>query len=329
MILRRTQKRPASSITVHRAEVAAEWERAVGNFASLDDRIPARLPGYFADRFAFVAAERLTGPIVPGFDLPAALESRDQVIERFRRPAVSIGGWVPELGSPTGLGDAYAEFLSLWREFITRHNVFPKPFCPLDRSKGTWREVFDDSVFYPRPPAIAGAEFFDRLGDGNRKAIIARWGASAPIDFFCLMHQFHETIHRNQVGEPLLCEVVQAAIWARFVLECGLSDFQHDPATGLSCIRESDLIARHSWLFEHSISGGLDTAQMIDAVAPSGTYWLLCRWANLFDQGCFNYNQYLNGVSDILDKALHGTPVAGLGWGGVRRNRHQQHSGKL
>src|SRR5207248_9292335 len=107
------------------------------------------------------------------------LVSRDQVIERFRRPTVSLKGWMPELDSPTGLGDAYFEFLSLWRDFVGRHNLFTKPFDLPDRSKDTWRAVFDDSVFYPRPPAIACANFFDLLGHRNRRAIIIRWGRSA------------------------------------------------------------------------------------------------------------------------------------------------------
>src|SRR5437763_11086869 len=106
MIVLRRQKKPSDSITLNRAKIDEEWGRAVQDYSSIDDRIPPQLPGYFADRFAFAVAERLPSPVVPGFDLPTALVSRDQVIERFRRPTVSLKGWMPELDSPTGLGDA-------------------------------------------------------------------------------------------------------------------------------------------------------------------------------------------------------------------------------
>jgi hypothetical protein len=76
--------------------------------------------------------------------------------------------------------------------------------------------------------------------------------------------------------------------------------------TGISAIREVSLVRVTPCLFPAALDARLDTAAMVDSIAPPGTYFLLCLLANRFDSGASRYRSYLAGVSRVL--AQYTTP---------------------
>ena len=121
------------------------------------------------------------------------------------------------------------------------------------------------------------------------------------MDFFCLMHQVHENLHKFQTGEPLLNEVVQAAIWVGFLdTNPDLWAFQIASDGGASAVRELRLVRRLDSLVEAAVRAGLDTARMVEAWWAPGTYFLTCLLANRFDGRQVRYNTYLNMLGLVL-----------------------------
>ena len=171
----------------------------------------------------------------------------------------------------------------------------------MDATECTWREVFDQTVFYPRGPAIPGAIFHDLISDQDRLAIKCHYGPHAPIDFYCFIQQVHETVHMTQIGEPLLNEIVQASLWIEFLdRNPDLWTFQRNSQTGRSAVRETSLIRKLPEFWRCAIDAGLDTATMIDNCGVPGTYFVLCLWANRFDAKLVRYAGYLSGVAQTM-----------------------------
>jgi hypothetical protein len=172
----------------------------------------------------------------------------------------------------------------------------------------TWADVFAGSVFFPRPPVFLGATFWDQLSDKARRSLVNEYGPSAPIDFFCFILQVHETVHTAQVGEPLLNEVVQAALWIDFLDAHDLWAFQTG-ADGAPLVREHHLVRDHSTLAASALAAGLDTAVMVDGIAPTDAYVNCCAAAARFDRGLMRYAEYLDLTSKIL---LHADDIEWL-----------------
>lgn len=198
-----------------RRAVQAEWSRHVADAHRADPKVPAAAPGYFLDRHAFARLTRprcITANPAPGFD-PRISRDRARLLELFCVPAKTLNGWRPEAEQLTGAGDFYQQLRSRWAGFAGDIGLPAEATEFVDAASSTWRAVFDQSVFYPRGPAIPGATFHDLIGDEDRLVIRRLYGPLAPIDFYCFIQQVHEAVHVTQAGEPLLNEVVQASLW--------------------------------------------------------------------------------------------------------------------
>jgi len=108
----------------------------------------------------------------------------------------------------------------------------------------------------------------------------------------------HERVHRCQTGEPLLNEVIQAAIWARFLSEEGLWGFQRDSDRTL--VREIRIVREFPELFVSALECRLDTAKMTASFAAKNAYFAFCLLANRFDAGFISYDKYLNHLAKLL-----------------------------
>lgn len=290
-----------------RARVARDWARSMRPLASHDARVPARLPGYFSDRFAFMAAHRGASSVeyeeAPGFDVESALYSYLETVRAALRPTHSLNGWAVDLHRQAELTDFYESLIRRWNEFAVGLSL-PSALTRLESlGQLTWHEIFERSIFFPRAPVISGPNFFDLLANSDREAARRRFGANAPIDFFCFMQQVHETIHAAQTGEPLLNEVVQAALWVRFLNDAGdLWCLQRNSATGRRCIAEAAVVDAHPTLVRWAVHAGLDTYRLVTANAVPGAYNLLCLWAHSMDRRRIRYREYLEGVRLALTR---------------------------
>lgn len=260
------------------------------------------MPGYFADRYAY---ELLLSPMRPTRAASPRLSKRDtrrprhEYLSECLLPAVNLDGWTPVLHAPTGVGEFYDELRERWSSHCERVSL-PMAVARLGDARAlTWLEVFDASVFYPRPPVFRGATYWDSLPEFRRRRITDQHGPGSPVDFYCFMQQVHETIHLVQVGEPLLNEIVQAAIWVEFLDKSNLWDFQRR-GDGSSLVREEKVVRRLDGLADLAVRTGLDTAALVDSVAPSGSYADCLAVARLFDRGQVRYSVYLDLVSNVL-----------------------------
>ena len=156
-------------------------------------------------------------------------------------------------------------------------------------------------MFFPRMPAIPGANYYDFLDDSDRKRVEASYGRQSAVEFFCFMLQVHEGVHELQVGEPLFNEIVQASLWIKFLDEGKYWDFQRNSVSGRSCNLEIRVVRRHPWIFQAAISSGLDTYSMIPPQSP-GTYSKICGLAAQFDDHESTYGGYLKAAQVLLDE---------------------------
>jgi len=112
------------------------------------------------------------------------------------------------------------------------------------------------------------------------------------------MGQVHERVHQFQTGEPLLNEVVQAAIWSRFLTEESLWAYQRD--TRRELVREMTVVNEFPELFDAALASGLDTAAMMADLGVGTAYFACCLLANRFDAGLLRYDQYLQQLLGLL-----------------------------
>lgn len=290
-------------IVAEREQVMEAWQAAAAEAAAFDARYPASAPGCFLDRYGF--ARLRSGSEITRVEVPRYtrhdFDERERRLDRFMVPAAAMGGWVPVAGEESGVGPFYEDLRERWAVYASGIGLPRSSGEIANAAELTWREVFDGSVFYPAGPAIPGATFMDTIDDANRRLVLRAWGPRGPVDFFCLMHQVHENLHKCQVGEPLLNEVVQAAIWVGFLdANPELWAFQVASDGGASAVRELPLVRRMDSLVEAAVLAGLDTAQILEASWAPGTYFLTCLLANRFDGRQVRYNTYLNLLGHVL-----------------------------
>lgn len=195
----------------------------------------------------------------------------------------------------------YQELRSRWNTFARRHGLPASLVSIPDASGRTWLDVFNDSVFYPRRPAIPGPIFFDLIAEQDRLLAVHLFGPGCVIDFYCFLQQVHESIHKVQVGEPLLNELVQAAIWVAFLNDSPeLWTMQRNSVSGACAVRELDTVRQHPQLVQAALATNLDTATLVDRSCREGTYFRCCLLANAFDANRFRYADYLARVSVLL-----------------------------
>jgi len=299
------RSRSTQRIMSRRLTAAWWWNLHAPKFHH-DRWLPRSIPGYFIDRYAFWLAKPIERfgyrPRPPKFNRRALGRTRDEYLRRYLLPSTALGGWMPIPSMATGVGDLYDELRSLWLAQCYRVGLVGSVTRIPDVRELTWRDIFDASVFYPRPPVFRGATYWDRLPDERRRRLIATYGSGAPVDFYCFMQQVHETVHAAQTGEPLLNEIVQAAIWTRFLDANSLWAFQ-TRSDGTAMIREYHVIRQHNHLLEQAVAAKLDTAVLLDRLAPTDAYELCCTAASVFEHSKINYARYLDVVCIILTRA--------------------------
>ena len=226
---------------------------------------------------------------------------RTRLLSSFCVPTQTLCGWQPKPEQPTGLTEFYWQLRARWAAFAADVGLPREVSDLMDATECTWEEVFAQTVFYPRGPAIPGATFHDLISDLDRQTIRCDYGPHAPIDFYCFIQQVHETVHMTQTGEPLLNEIVQASLWIEFLdRNPDLWTFQRNSKTGRSAVREISLVRKLPGLWEDAINADLDTAAMIENRYAPGTYFMLCLWANRFDAKLVRYTGYLSGVARTM-----------------------------
>jgi hypothetical protein len=107
-------------------------------------------------------------------------------------------------------------------------------------------------------------------------------------------------VHRHQLGEPLLNEVVQAALWVRFLDAENLWVLQRNLLTGRYCPQETPAVRPHPQLLDQVVAARLDTARWFEAHWVTEAYSVACLWASMFDWGRIRYRQYLDGICWLL-----------------------------
>jgi hypothetical protein len=274
-----------------------------------DPLIAPELPGYFIDRYALRELLGQTDYAESQLGMAPAGD-RATFLATAATPASRLHGWAPAPHDLTGASGLYSLPRQRWKAF-TRRAGLPAALSELPDARSlTWQQVMDDSVFYPGPPVFRGATFIDQLTDVRADALLSTVGPEGIIDFYCLMLQVHETVHRHQTGEPLLNEVVQAALWSRFLTEESLWAFQQGSDSSL--IRETPVVDRYPVLADAAIAANLDTARMIASIAADNAYFACCMLAYRFDHGAFRYAEYLTRLNGILSCRRDKTAIRAL-----------------
>lgn len=201
--------------------------------------------------------------------------------------------------NPHGLSPFYSELRHRWRAFGLRMGL-PNTWSDLpDATRSSWGEVLDRSVHFPGLPVFRGATFVDQLPGSTAEALLREHGRQGIVDFYCFMLQVHEVAHEVQTGEPLLNEIVQAAVWCAFLDAEELWDFQ--AADGICLVRERVVVRRFPELAQRAMDAGLDTPSMVRRMATSDTYTSLCLEAHHFDTGQLRYAAYLSEATRLLE----------------------------
>ena len=243
---------------------------------------------------------------MPGFPRNHTAHQRADILRRFLRPSRALGGWQANPEEPTSLSPFYGHLRFIWSDFAQARALPTGLLDVPDATHWTWLDVFNDSVFYPRRPAIPGPVFADLIDEQDRKVARDQFGDGWAIDFYCFLQQVHESIHRAQTGEPLLNEIVQASLWVAFLdRNPELWVLQRNTRTGGCAVREIAAVSSNSWLADSAVASGLDTARLVDERFDDGTYFRCCHLANQFDANKINYSAYLDQVSQLLRRAGH------------------------
>ena len=299
----------SSRITARRPAARAAWRAATAYASEHDYLVPSELPGYFVDRYAFGMLRwpaLIFRPAMPGFPRDHTARQRADILRRFLRPSHALGGWQANPEEPTSLSPFYGHLRCMWSDFAQAKALPIGLLDVSDATQWTWLDVFNDSVFYPRRPAIPGPVFADLIDDQDRKAARDQFGDGWAIDFYCFMQQVHESIHTAQTGEPLLNEVVQASLWIAFLDHYPeLWVLQRNTRTGVCAVREIAAVSSNPWLADSAVASGLDTARLVDERFDDGTYFRCCHLANKFDASKIKYSLYLDHVSRLLCHAAH------------------------
>jgi hypothetical protein len=290
-------------IVRHRAAAREEWSAKMESSKPLDPRVPVELPGYFCDRYAYAVAAGRPSLEMPGFDAVMGPSRFSELVTATWQPCEALGGWVPPTEEVATLGEFYDQLLADWTMFA-RSNGLPSKLAALQSARGQrWIDIAADSVFFPHAPAIPGANYFDFLSPDDQRRVIQASGPNAPIDFFCFMLQVHEAVHRCQVGEPLFNEIVQAAVWMRFLDECDYWRMQRNTSTGRICVLEFDAVRAHGWIFDAALQAGFDTAVLFKQSQMDKKYGEACAVAAQFDAGELRYRGYLRAIANLLTMA--------------------------
>jgi hypothetical protein len=292
----------ARSITVRRGRARRMWRSVRAKARRHDVLVAPTLPDYFVDRYAMQLHPAVVCPRRP-LSLPSTAGSdRCGFLASVVRPARRLDGWTPEPRGPTGVGDFYATLVDAWAAFCNSEGL-PNGLANLpDASGARWADVLNDTVHYPGPPVFMGATYVDALDAAAASDCLALVGTQGAIDFYCFMLQVHEGIHRYQIGEPLLNEVVTACIWSHFLDLSGLMGFQADKSRSL--IREARVVERRDWLFDAAIRSELDAACAIDSHLGGTSYFDCCALAFNFDRGRLSYRGYLDSLDELLGGGL-------------------------
>ncbi|MFD1044536.1 hypothetical protein ACFQ1S_02480 [Kibdelosporangium lantanae] len=289
-----------------RAQGRQRWAdcRTANPAAELD----VTMPNYLLDRYAFrCAMENRFG-----------VEIRDQFTEppsarvwltRTRRKlrgaddgrisAVDLDALAPDTAR-------LRDLLGRWREHLVGIGVTlsPEAFGPL--SGWTWLRIYRSSVLVPfYPPAILGPSFVDRVSEAQRRSLLLRYGTAGIWDLYTFLLRSHEETHREQRGEPMLCEFLLAALWCAFLDRHDQWHWQRNDSSGASLNLEEPYVRQLDLAADIISRAFHDTAGGITALAGAATYDELCLCAWLFDARAIDYRRYL----DLVTRCLCDIPI--------------------
>ena len=294
----------------YRALAALEWSKASkSTFQSQQVAQNEHLPGFFVDRYAFrlwISDQLGTPrPSIPEFDWLAALQKREEELRQ------NICG-LPEFQIPTPRLDEHVpirpflvDLSSKWISFLENQGLYdPAPhFDRLLSEQMTWRELFDNSIFYPRLPVIWGPTYFRRLAPIDQDFLLEKYGCKGVQDFYIFLYFTHETAHFHQTGEPLLNEFIHALTWTKFLKRYSLLRFQVNSISGYCCNKEYAYIAdldipqRNLRNFFNDTEIGTNSF-----FGENSTYQSLIATAWLMDHRRIRYDDYLHVASTTFRK---------------------------
>jgi len=110
-------------------------------------------------------------------------------------------------------------------------------------------------------------------------------------------------VHKRQVGEPLLNEVVQVSLWVAFLDTAPELWALQRGGPGAGMVREEAVVRARPWLVGAAVWAGLDTAVLVDGTCGSGAYVACLRLAAGFDRGCVRDEGYPGGGGALLEPA--------------------------
>jgi hypothetical protein len=316
-----------SALKTGREEAAAIWACSADRSAEAEICGPGQLPGYFADRLAAAVlagrtdlAEDWVSAHHAGW--PRTTAEYEQRLQQCWVPTLSLDGWIPTDAEPPRDSALSSWLRDRWRIYVANQRL-PAQLADVEALDGkTWASLSERSVFYPLTPALPGANYFDALADADRTESIRRFGPTVPINFFCFMLQVHENAHLHQVGEPLLNEVLQAAMWVGFLDAEDLWCLQRNSETARSCCLELELIRDHPGLLELTTIS-VDSAVSFSRAWSFERYVELCAWSHCFDLSALRYSEYLRGVGHLLARPAANSSAAGLPWESAQRIRER------
>ncbi|MEV0322501.1 hypothetical protein ACIBKX_37375 [Streptomyces sp. NPDC050658] len=298
----------SESLDEWRKQARTDWRDLRGPIA--DTLVPAEIPPYLLDRYAFRAHMQAQFGVrtTDRFSRPFAPQAAKWVesTRKLLRGAPSVGLTPVRLEDPVPDTPLLRDLLRRWREYLSSLGLAYSPELFQQTTAMTWLELYQESVLYPfYPPAINGPSFMERISGPQRRDILERHGRSGIMSLYTFLLKAHEDTHRAQKGDPLVCEYILAMLWCRFLDENDLWYWERDEETHVALNVEEPYLRRVHIedatlcaLFHDTAAGARDT------LGPYA-YDELCLTGWLFDAGVIGYHDYL----ELTTRRLCGTSL--------------------
>lgn len=286
----------SASLDEWRKQARADWRDLRGPLAHA--LIPAEIPPYLLDRYAFRAhiqtqfgvrtTDRFSQPFAP--QAAKWVESTRKLL----RGAPSVGLPPVQLEDPVPDTPLLQDLLRRWREYLSGLGITYALDLFQQTTGMTWLELYQESVLYPfYPPAINGPSFMERISEPQRSEILERHGRSGIMSLYTFLLKAHEDTHRAQKGDPLVCEYILAILWCRFLDENNLWYWECNEETHLALNVEEPYLRRVDIEDVTLCALFHDTAEGAREALGPYAYDELCLTGWLFDAGVIGYHDYL------------------------------------
>ncbi|AFZ22045.1 hypothetical protein [Allocoleopsis franciscana] len=303
-----------SNLELWRTKARKQWLQNAMPAAQLHPKIPAQLPDYFLDRYAYrlfrsFSANRASSYEVriPDFDLIAESQSWSSRLEKvlsgvpaLNIPPPSLKDRIPEL-------PLIDELLAKWRQYLEEFGVDVPPMYYRNPAGTYWIDFFQRSAHFPKLPAIRSPSFYERLSPRQQEFVLNKHGREGIIALYVFLQQTHEETHLLQKGEPMLCEVILAWLWCNFLGENNLWYWQKNDDNGISFNLEKPWASRIFLSRADVRCLFKDTFLGTKAVFGNRQiYDDLCLIAWLFDSKVVCYADYLEIVTSYFENRDNG-----------------------